>query len=129
MEASTTTRPDSETREDESITFAGESTVKGLAERIGASIKASMVFGDPIERGDVTVLPVAKARFGVGGGDGRKTRDAPGSGGGGGAAVSPTGYIEIHADGSTRFRRTITTALTRFAEVAGETITPAHAGQ
>ncbi len=106
MEASTTTRPASEAREDESITFAGESTVKGLAERIGSSVRATMAFGDPIERGDVTVIPVAKARYGVGGGDNRgRKRDAPGSGGGGGAIVSPAGYIEIHTDGSTRFRR------------------------
>ena len=79
-----------------------------------------MVFGDPIERGDVTVIPVAKARFGVGGGDARKNkRGAPGSGGGGGAIVSPAGYIEIHADGTTRFRRTVsTTSLLMIAGMA-----------
>ena len=64
------------------------------------------MFGDPVERGDVTVIPVARARWGFGGGGGRNRRNEPGSGGGGGASVSPIGYIEIHADGATRFRPT-----------------------
>lgn len=111
MEASTTTQPGSQPHEGESVVFAGESKVAGLADRIGANVKAAMVFGDPIERDGVTIIPVAKARFGFGAGDGRRKRDASGSGGGGGGAiVAPTGYIEIHADGSTHFRRTMSTS-------------------
>ena len=65
------------------------------------------MFGNPVERGDVTVIPVARARWGFGGGGGRNRRNEPGSGGGGGASVSPIGYIEIHTDGTTNFRATL----------------------
>jgi uncharacterized spore protein YtfJ len=51
-----------------------------LADRIGAQFSASTVYGTPIERDGVTVVPVAAARFGVGGG---------------GGGVTPAGYIEL----------------------------------
>ena len=44
-----------------------------LAERLGASASASSVFGEPVERDGVTVIPVARVRWGVGGGSGRGT--------------------------------------------------------
>lgn len=80
-----------------------------LAEHLGGKAGVEAVFGTPIERGGVTVIPVAKVRWGFGGGGGRAGK-APegqetgeGSGGGGGVAVSPLGYIEIK-DGSVEFR-------------------------
>jgi hypothetical protein len=57
--------------------------------------------------GAVTVIPVARVRWGFGGGAGSGSNQAgPGSGqgGGGGVSASPVGYIEI-ADGRTEFRR------------------------
>lgn len=44
--------------------------VERLADRLGSSAHATAVFGGPIERDGVTVIPVAKARWGFGGGDG-----------------------------------------------------------
>ena len=41
-----------------------------LAETIGKKANATAVFGSPIVDGDRTVIPVAQARFGLGGGDG-----------------------------------------------------------
>ena len=67
----------------------------------------STVFGDPVEREGITVIPVAKARFGFGGGGGaggREGEEGSGGGGGGGALVNPVGYIELH-DGAARFKR------------------------
>jgi uncharacterized spore protein YtfJ len=85
--------------------------VDELLERIGATVgdkaKVSTVFGEPVERGEVTVIPVAKARFGFGGGGGsgeHEGQGGSGGGGGGGVAVSPVGYIEVRTDGA-RFRR------------------------
>jgi uncharacterized spore protein YtfJ len=85
--------------------------VDELLERIGATVgdkaKVSTVFGEPVERGEVTVIPVAKARFGFGGGGGsgeHEGQGGSGGGGGGGVAVSPVGYIEVRADGA-EFRR------------------------
>ena len=73
-----------------------------LAERVGATARASAVFGDPVERGSVTVIPVAKATWGAGGGSGEKAGEF-GLGGGGGTSVAPMGYIEVR-DGGAEFR-------------------------
>jgi uncharacterized spore protein YtfJ len=74
-----------------------------LAARIGASAKATMVFADPVERNGITIIPVAKARWGFGGGAGR-TKKEDGGGGGGGAIVTPIGFISIR-EGEVRFQR------------------------
>src|SRR5712691_4977917 len=73
-----------------------------LAETLGMHAQASAIFGEPVERDGVTVIPVAKARWGLGGGGGHKA-EGEGSGGGGGVIVSPVGYIELK-DGESRFR-------------------------
>jgi len=81
-----------------------------LAERVGTAARASTVFGEPVARDEVTVIPVAKARFGFGGGGGRdESEGEEGAGGGGGVLVSPVGYIELRA-GGTRFRRIVAPA-------------------
>ncbi len=75
-----------------------------LAECLGRHANAATVFGEPVERGEVTVIPVARAKWGVGGGSGSGPQESQaGSGGGGGLMVHPVGYIEI-ARGRTRFR-------------------------
>jgi hypothetical protein len=74
-----------------------------LADELAGSVCS--VFGSPVERDGVTVIPVAKARWGMGGGSGAKSREARplGSAGGGGAIVKPMGFLEL-AGGRTRFR-------------------------
>jgi uncharacterized spore protein YtfJ len=109
MESSSKSTPNVD-QDDETVGSAAERTVGRLAERLGASVRASVIYGEPVERGDVTVIPVARARWGFGGGGGRNRRDEPGAGGGGGAMVTPIGYIEIRGDGTTRFRRIVATA-------------------
>jgi uncharacterized spore protein YtfJ len=74
-----------------------------LAERVGARFEASNVFGAPVERDGVTVIPVATIRFGLGGGAGsdpRKGQD--GEGGGAAGFASAAGYIELK-NGRSRF--------------------------
>ena len=74
-----------------------------LADRIGAQFSASTVYGTPVERDGVTVIPVAVARFGIGAGSGSDpSQGQDGEGGGGGGGVTPTGYIELK-DGHSRF--------------------------
>lgn len=73
-----------------------------LADRLAATSNARTVFGDPVERDGITVVPVARARFGFGGGSGRKEGEQ-GYGGGGGLMVAPIGYIELKS-GNARFR-------------------------
>ena len=71
-----------------------DSFLDRLAQRLGGTANAATIFGAPVERGDVTVIPVAKAAFGFGGGSGTQSGNE-GSGGGGGVRVAPVGYIEI----------------------------------
>jgi uncharacterized spore protein YtfJ len=80
----------------------------GLVERIGGRTGVRAVFGEPIERGGVTVIPVARVRwfFGAGSGSGpvagaEAAGTGSGSGGGGGAGTVPVGYIEIGPSGAT----------------------------
>lgn len=75
-----------------------------LAERLGWSARARTVFGEPVERNGVTVIPVARARWGLGGGGGSKEGEE-GGGAGGGLAMDPVGWIEV-TDGGSRFRPT-----------------------
>ena len=58
-----------------------------LAQRLGGTANAATIFGAPVERGDVTVIPVARAAYGFGGGSGTRSGDE-GSGGGGGVRVA-----------------------------------------
>jgi uncharacterized spore protein YtfJ len=88
--------------------------VNELLERIGQTVgrraQASAVFGEPVQREGVTVIPVAKARFGFGGGGGAGSHEGDegsGGGGGGGAAVSPIGFIEVRDSGA-EFKRIAT---------------------
>ena len=94
--------------------------VERMAERIGGKASVRAVFGDPVERDGITVIPVAKVRFGFGGGAGRgPVAVGPGiegqasgmagdnagmsgasTGGGGGATAEPVGYLEIGPDGA-----------------------------
>lgn len=78
--------------------------IEGLAQRLGITANAKNIFGEPVERDGVTVIPVAKASYAFGGGGGEKENER-GSGGGGGVTVNPIGYIELK-DGETRFRPT-----------------------
>ena len=96
--------------------------VERMAERVGGKASVRAVFGDPIVRGDLTIIPVARVRWGFGGGAGRGPiaagpgtgRDGSptettidegmsgmGTGGGGGATADPIGYLEIGPDGAT----------------------------
>jgi len=80
--------------------------LRRLGETVGEQAKVSAVFGDPVERDGITVIPVARVRsaFGGGGGTGPEAGEASGAGGGGGTSVSPIGYIEVY-DGAARFKR------------------------
>src|SRR5262245_45297506 len=44
--------------------------VERMAERVGGKAGVKAAFGDPIERDGITVIPVAKVRYGFGGGSG-----------------------------------------------------------
>jgi uncharacterized spore protein YtfJ len=66
-----------------------------LADRLGGTLRASSVYGAPVERDGVTVIPVAAVRFGLGGGAGSDPAKGEGDGAGGGGTATPAGYIEL----------------------------------
>jgi uncharacterized spore protein YtfJ len=78
------------------------SFVERVAERVGMQASAKAVYADAVERDGVTVIPVAKVRWGFGGGTGRK-QGKRGKGAGGGLQAAPLGYIEIK-EGQTEFK-------------------------
>ena len=81
----------------------GDELLAMLAERIGGRLSASTVYGAPVERDGVTVVPVAVARLVIGGGSGSDpSKRQEGEGGGGGGTVAPAGYIELK-NGRSRF--------------------------
>lgn len=83
------------------------SFIERLAHQLGTAANAKYIYAEPVERDDVTVIPVAKAVYGFGGGSGSgKNEGEEGSGGGGGVAIKPVGYIEMK-NGETRFRRIV----------------------
>lgn len=83
--------------------------IGSMAEKPGAAERAATIFGDAVERDGVTVIPVARARWGFGGGVGHRN-DEDGAGGGGGAQVSPIGFIELK-NGQAEFRPIRTVSL------------------
>jgi uncharacterized spore protein YtfJ len=88
----------------EILTENKETFVERLAQKLGITANAKYIYAEPIEREGVTIVPVAKAMYGFGGGSGEKDGEK-GSGGGGGVVLTPVGYIEIK-NGETRFRPT-----------------------
>jgi uncharacterized spore protein YtfJ len=72
-------------------------TLAELAEVIGKKANAAAVFGSPIVDGDRTVIPVASARFGLGG-----------------MTAKPLGFIVIDSHG-VRFQKTPQPSLTALA--------------
>jgi uncharacterized spore protein YtfJ len=82
--------------------------LQGISESLGTTANAKSVFGEPIQAGDKTVVPVAKVAYGFGGGFGtgkngrHPEREGEGGGGGGGLRAFPAGALEITST-ATRF--------------------------
>ena len=74
--------------------------IERVADKVGLNAGARAVFGEPVERAGLTIIPVAQVIFGTGGGGGSSSADEAGSGAGGGALTRPLGYIEIGEDGA-----------------------------
>ncbi len=113
-------------------TWTGQNTLSEMLERIRASARVELVYGEERKVGDKTLIPIAAVAYTFGAGAGGSTGpasngheggEAPiGGGGGGGGAVrvQPVGVLEVDGD-ETRlvpildWTRIITTGLTAFA--------------
>ncbi|MGD6747809.1 spore germination protein GerW family protein [Streptomyces sp. BH106] len=85
---------------------ASAALLERLADKLGGRASVAAVFGEPVFREGITVVPVAQVGFGFGGGAGREKagdKDGEGGGGGGGAGAKPLGFIEIK-DGTATYK-------------------------
>lgn len=94
--------------------MANENLIERLSSDLGQAATVRNVFGEPIQAGDKTIIPVAKIAYGFGGGHGhgpgkwrgvdlQDTGNQPGgAGGGGGLHACAKGVFEITPAG-TRF--------------------------
>ena len=87
--------------------------LQSISERVASSASVKQVFGEPIERAGRTIIPVARVKYGFGGGygggeqkGGEVNRPLAGGGGGGGGGVraNAVGALEITESGA-RFIR------------------------
>ncbi|MGE5341368.1 MAG: GerW family sporulation protein [Candidatus Omnitrophota bacterium] len=82
--------------------------IREVAEHIQKNTTVEAIFGKPVERGHVTIIPVSQIKISGGGGGGstdeKKNQSPKGSGMGLGVSIKaiPLGYIEIKED-SARF--------------------------
>ena len=80
--------------------------IERVIERIGGRAGVETAYGEPIVRGELTVVPVARVRWAFGAGSGMPVDEQKpnaaqcGAGAGGGVMVDPIGYLEIGARGS-----------------------------
>lgn len=96
-----------------------ETLLKGTVEELDRLLNAKNVLGEPIERGDATVIPIVSYGFGfgAGGGGGGKLGDGAGTGAGGG--IKPIGAIILDKDGARV--ESVQGVMTTVAEILGET--------
>lgn len=79
--------------------------LKTIGDRLQASSSVKNVYGEPISKGDRTVIPMARISYGFGAGSGTHSAEQPSEGGGGGGghvSAAPVGVIEL-TPGGTRF--------------------------
>lgn len=105
-----------------------ESIIGTILDRVKASARVEIVYGESRELHGKTIIPIAAVAYGFGAGSGAgvspsrnggSERTGSGGGGGGGVRVQPVGVLEI-TDEETRlvpvidWTRVITTGLTLF---------------
>jgi uncharacterized spore protein YtfJ len=73
-----------------------EDIILNLSDHFAVTANAKSVYGEPIQTGNRTIVPVAKVGYGLGAtSGGRNGETVGGGGGGGGVGARPVGYIEI----------------------------------
>ncbi|HZU69317.1 MAG TPA: hypothetical protein VFA09_18715 [Ktedonobacteraceae bacterium] len=85
----------------------GKNILKRLARRITGSVRARTIFGEPIEKEGITVIPLARARWATASASEGRGRLIPPSAdlsahGWETVKITPAGYVEVR-DGRARF--------------------------
>lgn len=76
-------------------------TIETLLKKAEDIAKSKTIIGDPLQIGEVTIIPISKISigFGVGGGNSNK-KEANGQGAGGGINIQPVAIISIYKNSS-----------------------------
>ncbi|MBP3692539.1 MAG: sporulation protein YtfJ [Clostridia bacterium] len=82
----------------------GENNIKGIMDttmdKLRAMVDADTIIGTPIVQGEVTIIPISKAAFGLatGGSDfaSKNSSGLFGGGGGAGVTITPVAFLTIH---------------------------------
>lgn len=96
-----------------------ERLLKGTVEELDKLLNAKNVLGDPIEKGNATVIPIVSYGFGFGAGGSENMKSGDGAGTGAGGGIKPPGAIIIDDQGARV--ESVQGAMTTFAEVLGQT--------
>lgn len=114
---------------------SGEGVVSTILDRIKATARVELVYGEERQVGEKTIIPVAAIAYAFGGGGGAGVDQhrhnghsedggsvGGGGGGGGSVRVQPVGVLEVTDDGTRLvpildWTRIVTTALTGLAAV------------
>lgn len=96
-----------------------ERLLKGTVEELDRLLNAKNVLGDPIEKGNATVIPIVSYGFGFGAGGSERMKAGDGAGTGAGGGIKPLGAIIIDDQGARV--ESVQGAMTTFAEVLGAT--------
>ena len=93
--------------------------IQELLAGAGDNITVKRVYGEPIEKDGVTLIPAAAVRGGAGGGEGERGEAEGGMGGGFGVTARPVGAYQIKGDEVTWVPAADTTRVIILAEVVG----------
>ena len=98
-----------------------ETLLKGTVDELDRLLNAKNVLGDPIEKGNATVIPIVSYGFGFGAGGGSNSKTGDGAGTGAGGGIKPLGAIIIDDDGARV--ESVQGAMTTFAVPSSERTT------
>lgn len=96
-----------------------EKLLAGTVEELDKLLNAKNVLGEPIEKGNATVIPIVSYGFGFGAGGSERMKSGDGAGTGAGGGIKPLGAIIIDDKGARV--ESVQGAMTTFAEVLGAT--------
>jgi uncharacterized spore protein YtfJ len=94
-------------------------TLRSLGDQLQVGTSVRNVYGDPVNVGGRTVIPIARMSYGFGAGGSEEVKsERGGSGGGAGMSARPVGALEI-TEAGTRFIRFIDPTRLGMALVVG----------
>ena len=75
-----------------------ESVIERVMGELHRIVRTETVVGDPVQAGELTLIPVSKISFGFGAGGGQEGKGQSGTGGG--ATVEPIAFLVIDGTGN-----------------------------